>query len=149
MKRVICLLAAVGFVAIPGFVFVHALSAETAAGAVLQGPPPGPVPPPPAWDESWNRRPFPQVGACFYTGPNFSGNRFCMTRGQSWPELPAGYGNNISSIQTFGGAAVRIFNDSKFRNGSILLRHPVPDMRDVPFRDGHTWNNRISAIEVF
>jgi hypothetical protein len=154
MNRMYRLLAVVGFVAVTGFILLQALPAGAVAGALLQGPPPGyqqgpPPPPPPPWDPSWNRRPLPPVGACFYTNYNFTGNRFCMNRGVSYPSLPGGYGNNISSIQIFGRAQVRIFNDSNFRNGSTILRHTVRDLRRIPFVNGHTWNNRISSIQVF
>lgn len=162
MKQKIRLLAVLGFVLIFGFSLAQVLPAGASTGAALQGPPPPPppgygqgppppgnMPPPPAWDQSWNQRPRPKVGACFYTDRNFKGNRFCMNRGQSWPQLPGGYGNNISSIQLFGGASIRLFNDSNFKNGSTMLHHTVGDLRQVPFRGGHTWNNRISSIQVF
>jgi hypothetical protein len=44
---------------------------------------------------------------------------------------------------------VRIFNDRGFRNGSTVIGGTVPDLRGVPFRGGHTWNNRVSSLMVF
>jgi hypothetical protein len=41
-----------------------------------------------------------------------------------------------------------VFNDRNFRGGSIGFRRSVADLRNVPFRGGHTWNNRISSIIV-
>lgn len=143
-------------VALVGGIFFAPTSLQTAASAFAgqyQGPPPPPppggYPPPPHWDQSYNRSPYPHIGACFFTDRDFRGNRFCMNKGQSYPNLPGGYGNNISSIQIFGHSAVRIFNDGNFRNGDTVLKRSVADLRNVPFRGGHTWNNRISSIIIY
>ena len=101
------------------------------------------------WNPSWNHRPNPRDGACFYTTAPFRGNHFCVRSGDRLPHLPGNFGDNISSIQIFGRAHVRIFNDSDYRDGSIVLNRSVVDLRNVPFRDGHTWNNRISSIIVY
>ncbi|GGH03007.1 peptidase inhibitor family I36 protein [Silvibacterium dinghuense] len=131
-----------------------------AVAAVAQNYPPGPPPGPQGdpwaygpnnnvWRPDWNQRPNPRRGACFFTTAPFRGNRFCVRAGDRLPALPGNFGGNISSVQTFGGAQVRLFNDRNFRNGSVTLRGTVPDLRSVPFRGGHTWNNRVSSIMVF
>jgi hypothetical protein len=116
-------------------------------------PPPGNNPwtygPNSRWDSSWNSRPNPNRGACFYTTAPFRGNKFCVRSGDRLPSLPGNFGDNLSSIQTFGGATVRIFNDRNFQNGSTVLKGSVPDLRQVPFRNGHTWNNRVSSLIVY
>ncbi|MGC8549539.1 MAG: hypothetical protein ACP5M4_07545 [Acidobacteriaceae bacterium] len=94
-------------------------------------------------------RPSSRDGACFYMTAPFRGKSFCMRAGERMPHLPEAYDNNISSIEVFGNARVRIFNDSDFRNGSAEVWQTIPDLRDLPFRDGHTWNNRISSIIVY
>lgn len=101
------------------------------------------------WNPSWNNRPNPRSGACFYTTAPFRGNHFCVRSGDRLPKLPGNFGDNISSVQVFGSARVRIFNDRNYRNGSTVLNGTVPDLRQVPFRGGHTWNNRISSIIVY
>ncbi len=100
------------------------------------------------WDATWNNRPMPRAGACFFTDRNFRGNRFCVRGGDRIPSLPGGFGNNISSIQLFGRARARIFNDRDFRGGSAEIRGSVADLRRHRFPGGHTWNNRISSIVV-
>lgn len=100
------------------------------------------------WNRTWNSRPNPRRGACFYTTAPFGGNHFCVRSGDRLPALPGDFGDNISSIQTFGGARVRIFNDRNFSGGSTQINGSVPDLRSVPFRGGHTWNNRISSVVV-
>lgn len=97
----------------------------------------------------WDNGPGPRNGACFYMTSPYRGHRFCMRVGDRLPNLPNGYGDNISSIEVFGNARVRIFNDSYFRNGSFEVWRSVPDLRALPFRDGHTWNNRVSSIIVY
>ena len=102
----------------------------------------------PEWDRSWNNRPAPRVGACFFTDQGFRGNRFCVNRGDRLDRLPGNFGDNISSIQLFGGARVAVFNDRDFRGGSQEFRKSIGDLRTQPFRDGHTWNDRISSMIV-
>lgn len=91
----------------------------------------------------------PRDGACFYTTAPFRGHIFCMRAGDRLPTLPGTFNGNISSIQIFGHARVRIFNGKNFSNGSAMVRRTIPDLRDLPFRGGHTWNNRISSIIVY
>jgi hypothetical protein len=101
------------------------------------------------WDPSWNQRPDPNSGACFYTDASYSGNHFCVHAGDRLPELPGHFGHHITSVQIFGNARVRLFNDSNYKNGSTILEHSVDNLRDVPFRGGHTWNDRIGSVVVF
>lgn len=100
------------------------------------------------WERSWNDRPFPAAGACFFRDYNFQGDRFCVRRGDRLPHLPLEFGDNISSIRLFGGARVVVYNDRDFRNGSEEFRGSINDLRTRRFRDGHTWNDRISSVVV-
>ena len=100
------------------------------------------------WDNSWNNRPNPRAGACFFSDRNFGGNHFCVPAGQRLRSLPGNFGDNISSIQVYGRGAVRVFDDRDFRGNNTNFRGAVADLRAVPSRPGHTWNNRISSIVV-
>lgn len=102
----------------------------------------------PRWDASWNKRPMPRAGACFYKDSGFQGDRFCVTRGDKLDSLPGNFGDNISSMQLFGGARAVVFNDRNFRGGSQEFRQSVRDLSRERFRDGHTWNNRISSMII-
>lgn len=130
---------------------VTALALLFPVKAVPQNGPPQPwvYGPNPQWNPSWNRWPNPHRGACFYTGTQFTGNHFCVRSGDRLPSLPGNFGDNLSSIRVFGGATVRIFNDRNFQNGDTTIHRSVADLRNVPFRGGHTWNNRVSSIMVF
>jgi len=100
------------------------------------------------WDPSWNRRPMPRSGACFFKDRDFRGDRFCVNAGDRLPALPGSFGDNISSLQLFGRARATVFNDREFRGGSEEFRRSIPDLRQARFRDGHTWNDRISSLIV-
>ena len=101
------------------------------------------------WDPSWDQRANPDSGACFYTDASYSGHHFCVQAGDRLPSLPKHFGDHVTSIQIFGDAKVRLFNDSDYRNGSVIIDHSIDNLRDVPFRGGHTWNKRVSSIAVF
>jgi len=102
----------------------------------------------PSWDSTWNKRPMPRAGACFFKDPGFRGDHFCVRRGDRLDALPGNFGDNISSIQMFGNVRTMVFNDRNFRGGSEEFRQSVEDLRNRKFRDGHTWNDRISSISV-
>lgn len=102
----------------------------------------------PNWDSSWNKRPLPRTGACFFKDTGFQGDRFCVTRGDKLDRLPGNFGDNISSIQLFGNARTTVFNDREFKGGSQEFRQSIGDLRTQRFRDGHTWNDRISSLIV-
>lgn len=100
------------------------------------------------WDNSWNRRPNPRAGACFFSTADFRGNHFCVRRGDRLRRLPSNFGDNISSIRLFGNARAIVFNDRDFTGGSQEFRNSISDLRRARFRGGHTWNNRISSLIV-
>lgn len=102
----------------------------------------------PNWDRSWNDRPMPRSGACFFKDQGYRGDRFCVNKGDRLPALPGSFGDNISSMQLFGGARATVFNDRDFRGGKADFSRSISDLSRERFRDGHTWNDRISSIMV-
>jgi hypothetical protein len=98
---------------------------------------------------NWHGGNWGKGGACFYRDRNFRGSFFCLRRGERREAL-GGYGDDISSIRTFGGARVTVFDDRDFRGAREFLRDDVPDLRQlsVSQKPGHTWNNRISSVRV-
>ncbi len=42
----------------------------------------------PNWDRSWNQRPVPKAGACFFKDAGFQGDRFCVARGDRLTGCP-------------------------------------------------------------
>jgi len=95
----------------------------------------------------WHGGDWGRGGACFYRDRNFSGNFFCLRRGEAREQL-GDMGDDISSIRVFGGARVTVYNDREFRGGSGRTSSDVTDLREWRFRGDHTWNNRISSVRV-
>ncbi len=98
----------------------------------------------------WGRAQMPRAGACFFRGPGFQGDYFCMAAGESYDALPPGFNDSISSVRVFGGVDVVAYNDSGFAGLRVHLRGDIADLgrwrtQDNPYKN---WGNRISSIEV-
>jgi hypothetical protein len=99
----------------------------------------------------WGRtQEMPRAGACFYRGPGFQGDYFCLGAGESYDALPPGFNDSISSVRVFGGVNVVAFNDPAFTGLRIGIRNDIPDLarwrtQDNPYKN---WGNRISSIQV-
>ncbi len=89
-------------------------------------------------------------GACFYTDAGFSGSYFCMRRGESYPSLPPGYNDRISSIQVMRGSQVTVYNDANYSGRRGTTRRDVANLKNWRTADdpSRTWNDRISSIQV-
>jgi Protein of unknown function (DUF3011) len=97
----------------------------------------------------WHGGNWGRGGACFYKDRNFNSDYFCLRRGESRDSLGS-YGDDISSIRTFGGARVTVYDDRNFSGAQQRLDGDVSDLRQLSVRQkpGHTWNNRISSVRV-
>jgi hypothetical protein len=95
------------------------------------------------WAEAqrFGHGPTPGAGACFYQDPDFQGEYFCVRAGDVVESLPRDMNDRISSIRTFGRAAVTVFQDSRFE-GRTARFDDVPNLK----RQG--WNDRISSLRV-
>jgi hypothetical protein len=102
--------------------------------------------PPPG---DWHGGRWKHVGACFYKERDFSGGFFCLRRGESRESLGE-FRDKISSIRVFGDARVTVYDERDFRRASNSLDHARPDLHDwrVRQKPDHTWNDRISSIQV-
>jgi hypothetical protein len=83
---------------------------------------------------------MPREGACFYSEPEFRGQRFCVARGGSYPLLPPGFNDRIASIR-IQRAMVMIFEDKDYDGRNLRLTESVPNL-------GRNWSNRLSSIRV-
>ena len=98
----------------------------------------------------WGHMEVPRSGACFYRGPGFQGDYFCVSSGEGYDSLPPGFNDSISSIRILGNSEVVAFNDPGYTGIRIHLRNDVPDLRawrtqDNPYKN---WGDRISSIHV-
>jgi hypothetical protein len=133
--------------------------------ATRPGGPGGPPPPPPppgnvGWWQHGPSDPWPpsgnwqggnwgRGGVCVYKSQNFNGDYMCFRRGDSRSSL-GNFGGEISSIRTFGGARVTVYNDRNFQGPRSTTNRDIADLRNwkVPNMGNHTWNNRISSLRV-
>jgi hypothetical protein len=90
------------------------------------------------------------AGACFYKEIHYGGEYFCMRRGESYPNLPPGYNDRISSVKIFNHAEVTIYNDSNFDGRRGRTRRDIVNLKNWRTADdpSRTWNDRISSIQV-
>jgi hypothetical protein len=92
--------------------------------------------------QQWGRPNYPRTGACFFRDKDFEGDYFCERGGSDISVLPSGMNDQISSIRTFGGAEVVLFQNTRFDGRSTEFRGDVRNLRD------EGWNDRISSVRV-
>jgi len=95
-----------------------------------------------AMAQRWGRAPFPGSGACFFQGPEYRGDYFCVASGDDLRRIPDEMNNEISSIRLFGRAEVIVFGGERFRGGWARFDRSIRDLRDVG------WDDQISSIRV-
>lgn len=54
--------------------------------------------------------------ACFYSGVNFTGSRFCLNEGESISALPRNWNDEISSIRNEDNLRVTVCVDTRYRD---------------------------------
>lgn len=87
-------------------------------------------------------------GACFYKDADYRGDRFCMEAGESKARMPQGFNDTISAIRIFGHTSITVFENSDFGGRILRLRDNVANLKSYEVSPGHTWNDRISSIQV-
>ena len=90
----------------------------------------------------WGRASAPRAGACFFRDANFQGDSFCAQAGDEISSLPGRMNDEISSIRTFGGAEVTIYQSDDFRGRSTRFTSDVSNLQQ------QGWNDRLSSIRV-
>src|SRR5689334_8783122 len=77
----------------------------------------------------WGRPGTPRAGACFFRDANFRGDYFCAEAGDEISSLPGRMNDEISSIRTFGGAEVTIYQNDRFGGRSTRVASDVSNLR--------------------
>ncbi|WP_127753695.1 MULTISPECIES: SH3 domain-containing protein [unclassified Devosia] len=99
-------------------------------------PPPPPAPPaPPVYDDE-------EAGACFYTRPDFRGEQFCVTEGETYDYLPGLWDDSFRSVEIYGGARVDVCRDEELSGACATLRR---DTARLP----RELDRRISSLDVY
>jgi hypothetical protein len=98
----------------------------------------------------WGRGAIPRSGACFYHGPNFEGDYFCMAPGEAYESMPSDFNDAITSVKLVGDVAVVAFNDPGFGGIRLHIGRSIVNLQnwrtsDNPYKN---WNNRISSLQV-
>jgi hypothetical protein len=87
-------------------------------------------------------------GACFYKDTDFRGDKFCVNPGDRVAMVPPGFNDQISSIRIFGRTEITVYQGRDFAEPSLRLREDVANLQKYQIKPGHSWNDRISSIEV-
>ncbi len=91
----------------------------------------------------WGREAMPREGACFYRDADFRGDYFCVPRGASYPVVPRGFNDSISSIRLISAGGVLLFEDKDFGGRVGRVTSDVKDLRRG------VWNDKVTSIRVF
>ena len=89
----------------------------------------------------WGNPTMPREGACFYRDANFRGQSFCLERGASYPTLPPGFNDRISSVR-IRRSNVMIFSDRDFGGRSRRLTSDMANLRG-------SWSDTVSSLRLF
>ena len=87
-------------------------------------------------------------GACFYKDANFRGDRFCLNEGDHMRMVPEGFNDKISSIRIFGRTEVTVYDDRDFGGPRLHVKEDIMDLESFQMKPGHSWNDKISSIDV-
>ena len=87
-------------------------------------------------------------GACFFKESDFGGEKFCVRPGERVTMVPPGFNDHISSIRIFGRTEVTVYQGRDFQEPSLRLREDVANLQKYQIQPGHSWNDRVSSIEV-
>ena len=87
-------------------------------------------------------------GACFFKDIDFGGEKFCVRPGERMAMVPPGFNDHISSVRIFGRTEVTLYQGRDFQEPSIRIREDVANLQRFQVQPGHSWNDRISSVEV-
>jgi hypothetical protein len=100
------------------------------------------------YDHDRNRDDQYRRGACFYKNIDFGGEKFCVRQGERVAQVPPGFNDHISSVRLFGRTEVTVYQGRDFQEPSLRLREDVANLQKFQIQPGHSWNDRVSSIEV-
>lgn len=89
-----------------------------------------------------------RTGACFYKDADYRGDHFCMEAGDRMARMPQGFNDQISSLRIFGHTDITVFENTDFGGRILRLHDNVANLKSYEVSPGHTWNDRISSIDV-
>ena len=69
-------------------------------------------------------------------------------QGERMAQVPPGFNDQISSMRIFGRTEVTVYQGRDFHEPSLRLRDDVANLQNYQVQPGHSWNDRVSSIEV-
>jgi Peptidase inhibitor family I36 len=87
-------------------------------------------------------------GACFFKDADFRGEKFCVQKGDRMAQVPSGFGDKISSVRLYGRVTVTVYQDANFGGHTLRLQDDVANLQSYQVKPGHSWNDRISSVQV-
>ena len=84
----------------------------------------------------------PREGACFYKDAEYRGQAVCVEAGDRVSSLPGGLRNEVSSIRTFGGVEVIVYDHTDYGGRSARFSNDVRDLQN------ENWNDTVSSVDV-
>jgi peptidase inhibitor family I36 len=90
----------------------------------------------------------PRYGVCFYKDADFRGDRFCLQDGDRMERVPEEFNDRISSVRIYGQVEITVYQGANFGGPSLRLRESAANLQSYQVRPGHSWNDRITSIEV-
>lgn len=88
---------------------------------------------------NWPSQP---VGACFFTGNNYTGQQFCVNSGRSMRAFGPAWNDKVSSVRVFGGASVMMCEHANYAGYCRTTNRNEPAL-------GPWLNDKMSSIRVY
>jgi len=87
---------------------------------------------------------------CLYEDTNYRGRVECFDAGRQISDLgrSGSWSDRVSSIRIMGNAKAAAYRDISYRGERLVIDQDIPDMSHLRLRDGKTWNDQISSMEV-
>jgi hypothetical protein len=98
----------------------------------------------------WISYQAPPNGVCFFTNPNFRGERFCVSANERMDRVPSTFRRRISSLRLYGNAELEVFDGENLNGKALPINTHVRDLRSPQELDfkGKYWNDRIASFRV-
>lgn len=97
----------------------------------------------------WMSLHVPRDGACFYTKPEFNGERYCVGVDENLGTLTHTFSRKISSIRLYGQAEAVLFEERNFQGKQLPLAKSVSDLKNpVEAQSNENWRKRVQSVTV-
>jgi hypothetical protein len=87
---------------------------------------------------------------CVYEDTDFRGRVECFDAGRDVSDLgrSGDWSDRISSIRIIGNGRAVAYLDIRYQGERLLIDQDIPNLSHLRLRNGRTWDNQISSLEV-